>query len=171
MAIKDTTAIHMGYLDQERQFLQSTKQLNNNTFTQQPDKTLATINTIVPFTAKTMAYGDLTGSLSYTSSRGAKYLFIMYDYDANAILVHTLKTKQAHEIKQAWLTLSNRVMRHGHILQHYVLDNKCSHELKHAIKKTGNDCSISSTTYPQAELYGTCNQDVQSTFHFDTSYL
>ena len=37
------------------------------------------------------------------SSRGAKYLFILYDYDANAILAHVLKSKQVHEKKQAWL--------------------------------------------------------------------
>ena len=101
MAIKDTTSIHMGHFDQERQFLQSTRETSDNKLMQQPEKTLSTIKSMVPFTAKAMVYGDPTGSLPYTSSRGAKYLFIMYNYDANAILVHTLKTKQA------WATLSN----------------------------------------------------------------
>ena len=121
----------MGHLKQERQYLQSTKKAN----IQQPsEKKLETINTILPFTAKAMAYGDLTGSFPYTSSRGAKYLFIMYDYDSNAILVHTLKSSQAHEIKQAWVTLTNRLIKHGHIVKHYVLDNECSNDIKQAIR-------------------------------------
>ena len=94
--IIDTKAIHMGHLDQECQNLQLTKKQ----FTQQlSEKKLETINKILPFTAKAMAYGDLTGSFPYTSSRGAKYLFIMYDYDSNTILIQPLKSKQAHEIK------------------------------------------------------------------------
>ena len=130
--IIDTKAIHMGHLDQERQNLQSTKKK----VTQQPnEKKLGTINTIIPFTAKAIAYGDLTGAFPYTSSRGAKYLFIMYDYDSNAILMQPLKSKQAHEIKQAWVTLTNRIIKNGHIIKHYVLDNECSHDLKQAIRK------------------------------------
>ena len=122
----------MGHLDQECQNLQSTKKQ----VTQQPsEKILETINIILLFTVKAMAYGDLTGSFPYTSSRGAKYLFIMYDYDSNAILIQPLKSKQGHEIKQAWVRLMNRVIKHGHILKHHVLDNKCSNDLKQAIRK------------------------------------
>ena len=135
--IQDTTAIHMGHLEQERQFLQSTKIHSTSNNVENNTKTFETINTIVPFTPKAMAYGDLTGSFPYPSTRGARYLFIMYDYDSNAILVHTLKTKQAHEIKHAWLTLTNRLMQTGHVIKHYVLDNECSFDLKRAIKKQG----------------------------------
>ena len=88
--IVDTKAIHIEHLDQEWQYLESIKQ---GSIQQKIDTTLETINTITSFIAKAMAYGDLTGSFLYTLSRGVKYLFIMYDYDANAILVHTLKSK------------------------------------------------------------------------------
>ena len=55
--IVDTKAIHMGHLEQECQYLQFTKRPS----TQQPSrKTLETINTIIPFDAKSMVYGDLT---------------------------------------------------------------------------------------------------------------
>ena len=130
--IVDTKAIHMGHLEQERQYLQSTKRPSTQ---QSFRKRLETINTIIPFDAKSMAYGDLTGSFPYMSSRGAKYVFIMYDYDANAILAHVLKSKQAHEIKQAWLASTKRLTKHGHILKHFILDNECSNGLKHAIQK------------------------------------
>ena len=33
------------------------------------------------------AFLDLTGKFPYTSSRGYKYLLVIYDYDSNAILV------------------------------------------------------------------------------------
>ena len=61
----------MGHLNQERQFLQSTKESTESGITQQNVKTLETINTVVPFTEKAMVYGDLTGSFPYTSTRGS----------------------------------------------------------------------------------------------------
>ena len=48
-------------------------------------KTFEVINAIMPFTAKAMIYGDLTGVFPYTSSRGYKYIYLMYDFDFNAI--------------------------------------------------------------------------------------
>ena len=96
---------------------------------------METINTIIQFDAKSMAYGDLTASFPYTSSTGEIYLFIIYDYDTNAILAHTLKSKQAHEIKYAWLATTKRLTTHGHVIKYFVLDNECSNNLKQAIRK------------------------------------
>ena len=107
--IVDTKAIHMGHLDEERQYLQSTKQQSAK---KPSHKALEIINTIIPFDAKSMACGNLTGPFPYTSLRGAKYLFILYDYDANTIFAHTLKSKQVHEIKQAWLATTKRLEKH-----------------------------------------------------------
>ncbi len=40
------------------------------------------------------------GAFPYTLTHVVqKYLYIMYDYDSNAILVHTFKTKQVQETK------------------------------------------------------------------------
>jgi hypothetical protein len=38
-----------------------------------------------------MILSDLTGCFPYTSSRGMTYLFILYDYDSNAILASPIK--------------------------------------------------------------------------------
>ena len=46
---------------------------------------------IIPFSAKEMSYEDLTGAFPYTSSRGYKYLYVLYNYDSNLILVEPLK--------------------------------------------------------------------------------
>ena len=138
----NTTATALGHLDQTRKNLQSTKetitprpQENLSQFPTSTNKTYSTISSIIPFTSKEMTYGDLTGSFPYTSSRGAKYLYLLYDYDANAILVHTLKTRQAQEIKKAWESLTARLMKHGHVIKYFILDNECSQDLRQAIRK------------------------------------
>ena len=139
--LHDQTATHLGHLDQERSNLQSTKipldvKLD---FFPEPDipnkKQYVACSKIIPFTPKELSYGDLTGSFPYTSSRGNKYLYVMYDYDSNAILVHPLKTRQATEITAAWTALHQRISQHGHEVKHFILDNEFSNELKQALKK------------------------------------
>ena len=52
--------------------------------------------------SRNKGYMDLTGKFPYQSARGAAYLLVAYNYDANAILVETLKNKQAKTITTAW---------------------------------------------------------------------
>ena len=82
-----------------------------------------------------MAYGDLTGAFPFTSTRRHKYVYLMYDYDANAILVHPLKTRQAAEITSAWTKLHACLTKHGHVVTHFILDNEILSNLKHAFAK------------------------------------
>ena len=88
----------------------------------------------IPFSAKEMSYGDLTGAFPYTSSRCNKYLYVMYDHDANSILVQPLKNRNAATIVQAWKTLFNRLTKHGHETKIFILDNEFSTELKNTLK-------------------------------------
>ena len=134
----DTTATALGHLDQERKNLQSTRSRSSELTT----KTHSLLNSIIPFTAKEMTNGDLMVAFPYPSSRGSKYLYLLYDYDSNAILVQPLKTRQAHEIKQAWETLTKRLTKHGHVRRHFVLDNECSQDLQQAIKKKQMDFQL-----------------------------
>ena len=147
--IIDTRAIDMGHLDQERTNLQSTRNYAQSKQQASPVisepsmvKSFEVLNTIIPFTAKEMSYGDLTGTFPYTSSRGSKYLYIMYDYDANAILVAPLKTRQGHEIKTVWEKLIARLTKHGHVTKHFVMDNECSWDLRKAIKNNNMDFQL-----------------------------
>ena len=89
----------------------------------------------IPFTAKEIAYGDLTGAFPFTSTRGHKYIYLMYDYNANAILVQPLKTRQASEITAAWTNLHTRLTKHGHVVKHFILDNEISSNIKKAFIK------------------------------------
>ena len=43
---------------------------------------------------KEKAYTDQTGRFPHKSTRGNEYLFTLYDYDANIILQHPLKSRQ-----------------------------------------------------------------------------
>ena len=92
-----------GHLDQERQGLQSTKtqvkleDAHDDAFPpQSKPKTKEMGITITP--VKNTVYSDLTGQFPHISSRGNKYLLCIYDFDANAILAGTLKTRQTKEI-------------------------------------------------------------------------
>ena len=57
-------------------------------------------------------------------------------------MIHPLKSRQAHEIHDAWQTLSNRLEKHGHKLKHYILDNECSQQLKQVILKKNMDFQL-----------------------------
>jgi hypothetical protein len=64
-------------------------------------KTYETCAALVPFTTRNLAYHDLTGRFPHRSTRGNQYLLIVYDFDSNAILHVSLKTKTGAEIKRA----------------------------------------------------------------------
>ena len=59
----------------------------------------------------------------------------MYNYDSNTILVTTFKKRQDKSIANAWELLHSRLTPHGHVTKNFILDNKCSTELKAALKK------------------------------------
>ena len=46
-------------------------------------------------------YTDQTGLFPVTSNQGTKYIFVMYLYDANAIVIETLKDRSEKEIIRA----------------------------------------------------------------------
>ena len=125
-----------GRLDQEKQGLQSTKDLQQDFFPpHEPTKTFHIAAKIEPFSPKHTAYTDLTGRFPHKSSRGHQYLLVLYDYDSNAILAAPLKSRQAQEITKTWNNLHTKLTRHGHITKHYILDNECSADLKLAMVK------------------------------------
>ena len=137
-----------GHLDQERKNLQSTRVTlpledsnADDTFFPSPDtpnvKTFTACAQIMPFVAKNTAYHDLTGRFPHRSSRGNEYLLIVYDYDSNSILHCALKNKTGAEIKRGWLSIHDRLARHGNQPAMYILDNEASADLKKGLKKYG----------------------------------
>ena len=62
---------------------------------------------VIPFSAKEISYGDITGSFPFKSSRGNQYIYLLYDYDSNAIFVEPMKTRKAQEITTTWKNCMN----------------------------------------------------------------
>ena len=113
-----SVATAKGHLDQEKQKLQSTstKQADevDDAFPSKiSNATHQLCSAIVDYTAKDTAYADLTGRFPKISSRGNQYLLVVYDYDSNAIVAEPLKSKQAGEIKRAWIELNNIFRNRG----------------------------------------------------------
>ena len=102
-----------GHLDQERQNLRSTQIQSSSTTTvqdkledafpslQEP-KCHHCYALVIPYDEKGITYSDQTGRFPYQSSRGNKYIFLCYNYDANAILFGLLKNKSSESLVQAW---------------------------------------------------------------------
>ena len=130
-----TLALEKGHLDQERKNLQSTREHSKDFPPQKiSNKTYNIFVTIAtPNDSNNKTYSDQTGKFPHMSSRGAQYLFIMYDYDSNTILMQTLKNRQAKEISDAFKNAYRRLTKHGHEVSLFVLDNECSAELKSTI--------------------------------------
>ncbi len=87
--LQDTPATAKGHLDQHRKNLQSTcasKPTDDNFPPQNTTRTHQVAATILQHIDKDLAYFDLTGAFPYTLARGHKYVFILYDYNTNAIL-------------------------------------------------------------------------------------
>ena len=82
-----------------------------------------------------LAYSDLTGKFPVQSSRGNNYLLVGYHQDANAILVEPLINRQAQTIVTAWSTLNACFKLSGMKPSTWVMDNKCSSDLKSALNK------------------------------------
>ena len=80
-------------------------------------------------------YADLTGRFPFPSSRGNNYVMIMYDYDSNAILAEPVKNRQTGELKTEFLTMYTKLANRGRSPNLFILDNKCSYELKQALTK------------------------------------
>ena len=100
-------ATEQGHLDQERKNLQTTSNIPSEDNTSSDNdffpskithKTLNYSFKIINNEAKEKSYTDLTVKYSYQSSWGHQYIFVFYDYDANSILSHPLKTRQSDEI-------------------------------------------------------------------------
>jgi hypothetical protein len=51
------------------------------------------------------SYSDQTGRFPVQSQRGNNYVFVFYDYDANAILTEALPDRRGSSIRDAWLRI------------------------------------------------------------------
>ena len=128
--LQNPEATIKGHLDQERANLQSTKVKetieSNDAF---PDKENEKSNELyycILKIGKDICYTDLTGRFPYTSSRGTNYIFVLYHYDGNTILLHPLRNREADTICTAWEETQRRIKATCTSPKHYIMDNETS---------------------------------------------
>ena len=59
------------------------------------------------------SFSDLTGRFPIQSNRGANYIFVLYDYDSNAIIVRPICTRSAQEIQRVFTSVHAYLVAHG----------------------------------------------------------
>jgi hypothetical protein len=101
-------------MDQIRKSIRST-QINDNDDLEPPQeannpKTHLLFAAIID-TGK--IYTDQTGRFPVTSSKGHKYVLILYDFDTSVILTEPLKNRTASEILRAYSTLVTYLRNRG----------------------------------------------------------
>jgi len=118
-----------GHLKQSPKKLRSTKVPPAPTISAEPctRPDLVFLDTI-EFTGKVST--DQTGRFPHTSSRGSKYLMVLYAYDSNAILSEPIKSRSESELVRAYPKLHSYLSACGLKPNFQVLDNECHAALK-----------------------------------------
>jgi hypothetical protein len=66
-----------------------------------------------PISITGQIHSNQTGRFPITSSRGSKYIMVIYDYDSNAILTEPLTSCTETELLRAYSKLHNYLTAHG----------------------------------------------------------
>jgi hypothetical protein len=75
-------------------------------------------------------YTDQTGIFPVVSSKGSKYIMILYDYDSNAILAQPIKDRTAPELLRAFKVMEQELVARGLTPKLINLDNEALKFLK-----------------------------------------
>jgi hypothetical protein len=75
-------------------------------------------------------YTDQTGRFPVVSSKGNKYIMILYDYDSNAIVAQPIKDRAAPELLRAFQVMEQKLVARGLKPKLMKLDNEASKLLK-----------------------------------------
>ena len=134
---KATIASAKGHLDQSRKNQASTKTANSEepwAATPAIKDGVRTNHVYATYLEvdklKGEIHTDLTGRFPVTSSRGNKYIFVLYDYDSNAILVEPLQNRSGLSIVNAYTNLLDRLKKAGLKPKLQKLDNEASQALR-----------------------------------------
>jgi hypothetical protein len=87
-------------------------------------------------------YSDQTGRFPVTSSKGNKYIMIVYDYDSAAILAEPIKNRTKSKLLRAYSKLHQYLTDRGLKPQLQKLDNECSEALKQFMRQADVDFQL-----------------------------
>ena len=146
-----STATPKGHLDQTRANQQSTKPKSTTPeehadifpeHLNQGITTQACYTAVVPFEATRQVHTDQTGKFPVTSTRGMKYVFVLYDYDSNSIHPVPIKNRNAESILEAYQQVHAKLVQAGLKPQLHRLDNECSQILKDFMAEEKEDYQL-----------------------------
>jgi hypothetical protein len=86
---------------------------------------------------RTLVYSDQTGKFPTTSSRGNKYLMILYYIDGSYIMMEPMKSRHENEMIRAHKVLIERLKSRSFYPKKQMLDNEISKAYERAIKEQG----------------------------------
>jgi hypothetical protein len=144
-------ATALGHLDQQRKNTQSTKRTPTtrattttaNTTESKHGRTHNTYAALLNINLPTgQIHLDRTGHFPNQSSRGNKYVMILYDYNINAILAEAMSSCTAHEMIRAYEKLHTYLVTRGLKPQLQGLDNEASQKLKDFMRSKNIDYQL-----------------------------
>jgi hypothetical protein len=130
--LSKSTSTTKGHLNQKRQNARTTKDKDPKVIITEPDLDQG-IKTQFVYAATIDAgqiYTDQTGIFTVVSSKGNKYIMILYDYDSNDILAQTIKDRTAPELLRAFHVMEQELVARGLKPKLMKLDNEASKLLK-----------------------------------------
>jgi hypothetical protein len=115
-------------LNQQRQNARTTKVKDTKVIVTEPDLDHG-IKTQFVYASTIDAgqiYNDQTGRFPVVSSKGNKYIMILYDYDINTILAQPIKYRTAPELLTAFQVMEQELVARGLKPKLMRLDNEVS---------------------------------------------
>ena len=85
---------------------------------------------------------DLTGKAPVTSNRGNKYLFVLYDYERNCILIHPMKSRSDSEFIRVFTDLHEHLLTRGLKPAYMRLENGASPAFQRELKAKKTDFQL-----------------------------
>jgi hypothetical protein len=135
--LKSTSATTKGHLNQQSQNARTTKAKDPKVIVTEPDLDPG-VKTQFVYAATINAgqiYTDQTGRFPVVSSKGNKYIIILYDYDSNAILAQPIKDRTAPELLRAFQVMEQELVARGLKPKLMKLDNEASKLLRTSISR------------------------------------
>jgi hypothetical protein len=130
--LSKSTSTTKGHLNQQRQNARTTKIKDTKEIGTEPDFDHEIKSQLV-YAATLDAgqiYTDQTGRFPVISSKGNKYIMILYDYESNAILAQPIKDRTAPELLKAFQVMEQELVARGLKPKLMKLDNEASKLLK-----------------------------------------
>jgi hypothetical protein len=129
--LSKSTATTKEHLNQQRQNERTTqKSINPSNQESDIDHGIKTQFVYAATIDAGQIYTDQTGRLPVISSKGKKYIMILYEYDSNAILAQPIKDRTAPELMKAFQIMEQILVARGLKPKLMKLDNEASKLLK-----------------------------------------